>query len=256
MVNSSNRYLKQLRVESFSQKGQDQLKNSCLLLVGCGALGCAQAQLLARAGVGKLILVDGDSVELSNIHRQILFDEADVASATPKVEAAAYKLRKINSSVTVVPLVTNITGENAESLVGQADLVLDATDNVEARYLINDTCVKLSKPWIYGGAIGVEGIVMPVMPEQGPCLRCIFEKPPSSKSLPTPERQGILNVAPLTTAALQVAQIYKILAGEQPHKGVITFNLWASRFRTVDIDRNAACPCCAQRRFDFLLTPD
>jgi adenylyltransferase/sulfurtransferase len=133
---------------------------------------------------------------------------------------------------------------------------LDATDNVETRYLINDICVKLSKPWVYGGAIGVEGIVMPVVPEQGPCLRCIFENPPSSENMPTPERQGILNVAPLTTAALQVAQTYKIVAGEQPHKGVITFNLWTSRFRTVEVDRNTACPCCAQRRFDFVFTPD
>jgi adenylyltransferase/sulfurtransferase len=247
-----DRYSRQRLVAGFGDAGQERLRAAKITLVGCGALGCAQAQLLARAGVGRLTLIDRDFVELTNLHRQLLFDEEDAASAMPKAEAAARKLRQANSAVEVVARVADVTAQNVEALLEGSDLVLDATDNVEARYLVNDACVKHGVPWIYGGALGVEGTVMAVIPGVGPCLRCLFDDPPPPGTLPTCDMLGVLNVTPAIAAGLQVAEALKIFAGRSTFPGVLAFDLWSSSFRTMKVERNPRCPCCGARQFEFL----
>lgn len=251
-MNPGDRYWKQRLVAGFGDKGQDALLAARVTLVGCGALGCAQAQLLARAGVGKLTLIDRDYVEVSNLHRQLLFDEEDARQAIPKAEAAARRLREVNSTVEIVARVADVTAQNVESLLEGATLVLDATDNIEARYLVNDACVKRGVPWIYGGALGVEGTVMAVLPGQGPCLRCLFDEPPPPGSLPTCDMLGVLNVTPATVAALQVAEALKLVAGKPTFPGVIALDLFSSTFRAIKVERDPSCACCGKRKFEYL----
>jgi adenylyltransferase/sulfurtransferase len=250
-MGTDDRYSRQRLVYGFGPQGQERLQAAKVAIVGCGALGCAQAQLLARAGVGRLTVIDRDFVELTNLHRQLLFDEADAASALPKAEAAARRLRRINSEIEVVAKVADVTVQNVEGLLEGADLVLDATDNVETRYLVNDACVKRGTTWIYGGALGVEGTVMAFVPG-GPCLRCLFDEPPPPGALPTCDMLGVLGPTPVIAAALQVTEALKILAGKAPFPGVVAFDLFATAFRAIKVQKNPQCPCCVQRRFEFL----
>src|SRR5262249_42021563 len=159
--------------------GQAKLLASKVTLVGCGALGTVLANALVRAGVGYLRLIDRDFIETNNLQRQILFDEADVASNLPKAEAAARKLRVINWGVTVEPVVTDVDRTNILDLAADADVILDGSDNFEVRYIINDAAVKLGKPWVYGGCLGSHGQTMTILPGETPCLRCVFEAAPS-----------------------------------------------------------------------------
>jgi molybdopterin/thiamine biosynthesis adenylyltransferase len=251
-VSQAERYSRQTVLKEIGAAGQKRLLDSRVLVVGCGALGCTQAQLLARAGVGTLRLVDRDFVELSNLQRQLLFDEDDVASRLPKAEAAARKLRRVNSAIQIEGLVTDLTPRNALELVASSDIVLDATDNLETRYLLNDASVKLGKPWIYGGAVGSSGVLLPVVPGEGPCLRCLFGEPPPPGTLPTCDLLGVLNTAPALVATLQVTEALRLLLGEPARPRVVTADLWDLSVRRVEVARDPACRCCGERRFDFL----
>lgn len=247
-----SRYAKQVLVAGFGAEGQRRVSGARVVVVGTGALGCAQAELLVRAGVGHVTVVDRDFVELGNLHRQILFDEQDARDALPKAEAAARRLRALNSEVEIRPRIADVNPGNVEQLLDGADVVLDATDNAEARYLVNDACVKHGRPWVYGGALGVEGTVMAVVPGHGPCLRCLFDDPPPPGTLPTCDMLGVLNVAPVMTASLQVTEALKLLLGKPTFPGALTYELWSSSFRAVKVARNPDCPCCSGRRFEFL----
>jgi adenylyltransferase/sulfurtransferase len=246
------RYARQTALREIGAEGQAKLAGSCVMVVGCGALGCAQAQLLARAGVGRLRIVDRDLLELSNLQRQTLFEEEDLASGLPKAEAAARRLRKINSEIEVEGLAADITARNIEPLLRDADLVLDATDNVETRYLLNDACVKLAKPWIYGGAVGCSGMLMAIAPGAGPCLRCLFSDPPPPGSLPTCDVSGVLNAAPAVIGALQVAEAIRLLVGEPPTGHLTSVELWPLSFRQIEVKRDAECACCGRGQYEFL----
>src|ERR1700737_1202989 len=173
------RYSRQIRFPGIGKEGQQRLLASHVTLCGCGALGTVLANVLVRAGVGHLRLVDRDFIETNNLQRQVLFDEHDVAENLPKAEAAARKLGGINSSVYVEPVVTDIDRTNILDLVNDADLILDGTDNFEIRYLINDVAVKLNKPWVYGGCIGSHGQTMTILPGATPCRRCVLEGAPA-----------------------------------------------------------------------------
>src|SRR5437763_13626068 len=186
------RYSRQMRFPGVGVEGQQRLKNSRVTLCGCGALGTVLANALVRAGVGNLRVIDRDFIETHNLQRQILFDEADVASNLPKAEAAARKLRLINSQVTIEPVVTDIDRTNILGLVSDADLILDGTDNFEIRYIINDAAVKLGKPWVYGGVIGSHGQTMTIIPRQTPCLRCVIEAAPAPGEAATCETGSVL----------------------------------------------------------------
>src|SRR5437879_7902650 len=210
---SLERYSRQMRYPGIGEDGQQRLLESHVTLCGCGALGTVLANALVRAGIGHLRLVDRDFIETNNLHRQVLFDEHDVAENLPKAEAAARKLGAINSSVHVQPVVTDIDRTNILDLVQDADLILDGTDNFEIRYLINDVAVKLDKPWIYGGCIGSHGQTMTILPGQTPCLRCVFEAAPSAGEAGTCETAGVLAPIVNIVASFQAAEARKILAG-------------------------------------------
>jgi adenylyltransferase/sulfurtransferase len=225
------------------------------LVVGCGALGTVAVDLLARAGVGHITVVDRDFVELSNLQRQLLFDEADAAAGTPKAVAAAAAVARINSEVEVRPVVADVTPDNVERLVEDAQVVLDGTDNFETRLLLNDACVKRGVPWIYGGAIGSTGMSMTVLPGETPCFRCTFPRRPQAGAIATCETAGVLSSTVVIVTALQFTEVLKLLVGDREHlnKGLVAFDVWSNQHeRAIQPARNPDCPCCGLRQFEFL----
>src|SRR5213593_3112736 len=213
MDDSLERYSRQMRFYGVGEEGQRRLLDSHVTLCGCGALGTVLANALVRGGVGHLRLIDRDFIETNNLQRQVLFDEHDVAENLPKAEAAARKLSAINSSVYIEPVVTDIDRTNIVDLVRGSDLILDGTDNVEIRYLINDVAVKLGTPWVYGGCIGSHGQTMTIVPGETPCLRCVFEAAPAPGEAGTCETAGVLGPIVNVIASLQATEAIKILTG-------------------------------------------
>jgi adenylyltransferase/sulfurtransferase len=254
---SLERYSRQIRFPALGEAGQQALLKSRVTLCGCGALGTVLANHLARAGVGRIRIIDRDFIETHNLQRQILFDEADVADNLPKAEAAARKIRAINSTIAVEPVVTDLDHTNILELVGDADLILDGTDNFETRYLINDAAVKLDKPWIYGGVIGSEGQTMTIVPGKTPCLRCLIETAPPPGMTPTCETAGVLGPAVAVIASFEAIEAIKLLTGHHDALNVhwIMVDLWDWTFRQLKVARLLGavdCPCCGQRRFEWL----
>jgi len=250
---TGSRYARQEVLAMIGRAGQEALAGSTVLVVGCGALGSTQAELLARAGVGRLILVDRDVLELSNLQRQLLFDEQDVRRRLPKAAAAARRLRAVNSEIAIEDVVTDVTSTNVADLLGPADLAIDGTDNIETRYLLNDAAVQAGKPWVYGGVLGTDGTVMAVRPGQGPCLRCIFPDSPDAHHLPTCETLGVLNTAVVWVAALQVTEALKLLVRDPTAEFKLhVLDVWHGRTHSIAVKRNASCACCGHRRFEFL----
>src|SRR5215212_1565989 len=231
------RYSRQIRFYGVGEEGQKRLLDARVTLCGCGALGTVLANALVRAGVGHLRLVDRDFIETSNLQRQVLFDENDVAENLPKAEAAARKLRAINSGVTVEPVVTDIDRTNIMGLVEDADLVLDGSDNFEVRYLINDAAVKLGKPWVYGGCIGSHGQVLPIIPGKSPCLRCVFEAAPAPGETGTCETAGVLGPIVNIVASLQATEGMKILTGnmEQLNPELTYLDIWENIHKRIKV---------------------
>ncbi len=255
----TDRYHRQSILPQIGAAGQARLAVARVAIIGCGALGTVAAELLARAGVGFLRLIDRDLVELTNLQRQTLFDESDVRDALPKAVAAAGRLGRVNSSITIEPVVADVHSGNIESLVGDGiDLILDGTDNAETRYLINDVAIKLDRPWVYGAAVGVEGRAMLIVPGQTPCLRCVFENPPAAGELPTCDTAGVLATATAVIGSLQAnLAIQRIVDPTHSAANLITADLWSMRFHTLDLTtaRRPDCPACGHRRFDFLNRP-
>src|SRR6476469_1916733 len=254
---SLERYSRQMRFYGVGAEGQRKLANARVTLCGCGALGTVLANALVRAGVGHLRLIDRDFIETSNLQRQVLFDEHDVAENLPKAEAAARKLGAINSGVHVEPVVTDIDRTNILELCKDADVILDGTDNFEVRSTINDAAVKLGKPWIFGGAVGTEGQTMTIVPGETPCLRCVFEASPGPGDVGTCETAGVLGPAVAVVASYQAAEALKLLAGKKDaiNRELVTFDLWLNTSRRIKIARlldTRDCPCCKQRKFEWL----
>jgi molybdopterin/thiamine biosynthesis adenylyltransferase len=257
MDESLERYSRQVRFPGIREDGQQRLLDSHVTLCGCGALGTVLANVLVRAGVGHLRLVDRDFIEISNLQRQVLFDEQDVAENLPKAEAAARKLEAINSSVHIEPVVTDIDRTNILDLVHDADLILDGTDNFEIRYLINDVAVKLNKPWIYGGCIGSHGQTMTILPGETPCLRCVFEAAPAPGEAGTCETAGVLSPIVNIIASFQATEALKILAGRRDriNRELIYLDVWDNiqrRIKIAPLKDKVDCPCCGQRKFEWL----
>jgi molybdopterin-synthase adenylyltransferase len=247
------RYARQLTLAEIGPAGQERLRAASVLIVGCGALGSTQAGLLARAGVGRLRIVDRDVIETHNLQRQLLFDEDDVAARLPKAEAAARRLARINSEVRVEARVLHVSAASLPPLLDGVDVVLDATDNIETRYLVNDACVARGLPWIYGGVLGTSGVTMTIRPGLGPCLRCLFPELPAPGTMPSCETMGVLNTNPSIIAALQVTQALKLIVGAEIAPGLlVAADPWRLSFRTITVARDPACPCCAGRDFPFL----
>jgi molybdopterin-synthase adenylyltransferase len=250
----SDRYSRQERFAPIGREGQERIRAARVAVVGCGALGSVQAELLARAGAGTLRLIDRDYVELSNLQRQLLFSESDAVEGLPKAAAAARRIREINSDVDVQPVIADLTPENAADLFENIDLILDGTDNFETRYLMNDWAVSKGLPWIYGAAVGSYGLKMAVLPERSACLKCVYPQPPAGTQ-PTCETAGVLG--PLTTAvaALQVGDALKILAGHADDLAprLTTIDIWSGEIRQIrPPSRDPECECCGLRRFTHL----
>ncbi len=253
MAHMEDRYARHRVIPEIGDAGQEKVAAAAALIVGCGALGSIQAQLLVRAGVGRVRIADNDVTEQVNLQRQILFDEDDVASGRPKAEIAAAKLGRVNSEVVVEGIVTRVTAENIESLIEDVDIVMDACDNFATRYVINDACVKHGIPWIYGGVIGATGMCLPVVPGQGPCMRCIFPLPPEPGSTPTGVEAGILSPAPVAVGSLQCAFALRLLVeGGLTSHALAMLDLWNGSLRTVDVIRDRQCPCCVRGLYEFL----
>jgi molybdopterin/thiamine biosynthesis adenylyltransferase len=250
------RYSRQVRFTPIGEAGQQKLASSRVLVLGLGALGTVVADQLVRAGVGFLRLIDRDFVELSNLQRQSLFDENDLRENLPKAAAAAAKLRQVNSSVEIESLVDDVNPSNIEDFLEDVDLVLDALDNFETRFVVNDACAKRRKTWIYSAAVGSYGLVMPVFPGTTPCLRCLMGSLPAPGSSPTCETAGV--VAPIThiIASMQAAEALKILTGNLQTEDVrlTAYDVWSYRFQRIDVgsDSMAACPVCSEGKFEYL----
>jgi len=257
-INPLERYSRQMRFPGMGKAGQQKLLASRVTLCGCGALGTVLANTLVRAGVGFVRIVDRDFVEPSNLQRQVLFDESDVSGNLPKSEAAAIKLRQINSYVTIEPVVADIDRTNIEELTRDADLILDGSDNFEVRYLINDVAIKHKKPWVYGGAVGSEGMTMTIVPGETPCLRCVFEAAPNPGDVGTCETAGVLGPTVSIVASYQAVEALKLLSGNAAaiNRELLMLNVWENTNRRVKVaplkGRKGECPCCAKANYEWL----
>ncbi len=272
MNHDLDRYNRQMLLPGFGEAAQQKLLGSTAVLLGCGALGSVAADMLARAGVGHLVIVDRDFIELSNLQRQVLFDERDVDDAIPKAEAAKRKLAKINSAVRVTAIVDDLNHTNIERHARAADILVDGLDNLETRYLANDFAVKHGVPYVYGAAVGTTGMAFAVMPHSlgkapwektaggslaTPCLRCLFEEVPPPGSSPGCDTVGVLSSAVGIIANFQVAEVLKILSGnfERVNRTLLNLDLWSNELLQLGVNSaydDGNCPCCKQRRFDYL----
>jgi molybdopterin-synthase adenylyltransferase len=250
------RYSRQIRFAPIGEAGQQRLASSRVLLIGLGALGTVAADQIVRSGVGFIRMIDRDFVELSNLQRQSLFDEDDIRNNLPKAAAAGARLRRINSSVEIEAIVDDVNPSNIEEHLADVDLVLDALDNFETRFVVNDACAKHRKPWIYTAAVGSYGLVMPVLPGVTPCLRCLMGKLPAPGTSPTCETAGV--IAPIThiIASMQVAEALKFLTGALRAEDVrlTAYDVWSHRFQRIDVGNEsmASCPVCSEETFEYL----
>jgi molybdopterin/thiamine biosynthesis adenylyltransferase len=251
----NERYSRQILFSGIGREGQRQLLQSRAVIIGCGALGSAHAESLARAGVGKLRIVDRDFVEASNLQRQTMFTERDADERIPKAVAAANHIREINGEIEVDSQIADVNHSNIERLIKDCDVVLDGTDNFATRYLINDACVKHEINWIYGAAVGSYGVTMTIRPHQTPCLRCVFEEAPPAASAPTCDTAGVIMPIISVVAAVQVAEAIKLLTGqtEDLHRALMQFDVWRNEWRKINPGPPSPdCPTCAVGRFETL----
>ncbi|HEY6401573.1 MAG TPA: ThiF family adenylyltransferase [Blastocatellia bacterium] len=253
---NSERYSRQILFSGIGKEGQQRLAQSHAVIIGCGALGAMHAETLARAGVGRLRLIDRDFIEESNLHRQIMFEERDVADRLPKAVAAAARVARINSEIEAEAVVKDVNYSNVEELIRDADVILDGTDNFEARFLINDAAVKSGRTWIYGAAVGSYGAQMTIRPRVTPCLRCVFPEMPAPGTSPTCDTAGVILPIIAQVAAHQVAEALKILTlqFEKLHGSLLKFDLWENTSTRIKLsERSEDCPTCQQGRYDFLI---
>jgi molybdopterin/thiamine biosynthesis adenylyltransferase len=249
------RYSRQVLFEGIGRDGQARIMASRVVLVGCGALGTVQASLLVRAGVGTLRIIDRDFVEESNLQRQILFDEEDVRTLLPKAVAAERKLRAVNSLVRVEGMVEDVNASSIGRLLNGFDLIVDATDNFDARFLLNDYSVSCGTPWIYGACVGSYGLTFPVLPGETACLRCVFESAPPAGLSPSCDTAGVIGPTVGVIASLQAAEALKILAGRRDriNRRITTLDLWSNERSTMELPcRVQDCPCCGRHEFPYL----
>ncbi len=247
------RHARQMRLPQVGAPGQRRLARASVAIVGLGATGSHLAQLLARAGVGRLTLIDRDVVELSNLPRQTLYVDADARAVRPKAEAAAAALLAIDPGLDVRPRVTDLVPDNCAELLDGADLVLDGTDNFPTRFVVNDWCVRQGTPFLYCGVVGTEGQTLLVRPG-GPCLRCYVPEPPPPGALPTCDTAGVLGTAVALVTALAGTEALRVLLGAPPRPAgeVFVVDAWEGESRRVRLRREPACPCCVRGEYAFL----
>jgi molybdopterin/thiamine biosynthesis adenylyltransferase len=251
------KYSRQILFSGIGMEGQEKLLGASAVLVGCGALGTVTANLLVRAGLGRLRIIDRDFVELSNLQRQTLFEEADAREFLPKAVAAERRLHAINSEVRIEAIVADLVSENAQELLAGFEVIIDGTDNFETRLLLNDAALSLNIPWIYGAAIGSYGVTFTIQPGHTACLACLLEN--QEKSLTagaeaTCDTAGILNAAAGVVGSIEVAEATKILAGrtEALHGRLVSCDVWTGKFQSIRVSRDPDCRACGRREFSYL----
>ncbi len=245
------RYIRQEIFKEIGKNGQEKLGKSTVAIVGLGALGSVSAELLARAGIGKLILIDRDVVELSNLQRQSLFDEKDIGK--PKALAAKEKLSKINSEIKTDFFIDDLNFENIEKIIDikKTDLILDCTDNLETRFLINDFSAKNKIPFIYSSAVGSKGYVFNIIPNKNNlCLRCFLKE---AVQLDTCETTGVLNSITHLISSIQTNETIKIILKKNNiEKNLLFFDIWRNELIKIKVNKNRNCVCCAKNNFEYL----
>lgn len=251
------KYSRQILFAGIGEEGQEKLIGSSAVLAGCGALGTVVANLLVRAGIGHLRIIDRDFVEPSNLQRQTLFEESDARDALPKAVAAERRLRAINSDVRVEGIVADITPANARELLAGFPLILDGTDNFETRLLLNDAAISLEIPWIYAAAVGSYGVTMTIRPGESACLACLLEGDGKSSALgaeATCDTAGVLNAAAGAIASIEAGEALKFLSGklEALHGRLVSCDLWSGKFQSIRVARNPDCRACAHHEFIYL----
>jgi molybdopterin-synthase adenylyltransferase len=251
------KYSRQILFAGIGEKGQEAILASSAVLVGCGALGTVVANLLVRAGLGRLRIIDRDFVEASNLQRQTLFEESDAREALPKAAAAERRLRAINSGVQVDGIIADVTPGNARELLSTFPLILDGTDNFETRLLLNDAAISLGIPWIYAAAVGSYGVTMTIRPGETACLACLLESGHESNTIAseaTCDTAGVLNAAAGVIASIQAAEALKLLAGksEALHSRLVSCDVWSGKFQSIRVARNPDCRACVRRDFTYL----
>jgi molybdopterin/thiamine biosynthesis adenylyltransferase len=248
-----SRYSRQELFQAIGKDGQKKIRESVVAIVGCGALGSLQAEVLTRAGVGKIILIDRDFVEHSNLQRQSLFDENDANQVVPKAIAASKRLAEINKDVDVVPHVADLNADNLH-LLKDAKLILDGTDNFQIRFLLNDYSWKQNVPWIYGACVGSTGTASAFLPLEFPCLRCIFESEPPAGSAPTCDTAGILWPAVGSVVSYQITAAFKILTNTPIAPQILQMDVWSGEHRFVSLSKakRVDCPTCGLKKFPSL----
>jgi molybdopterin/thiamine biosynthesis adenylyltransferase len=258
-MNSEQRekYSRQILFAGIGDKGQQKLLGSSAVLAGCGALGTVVANLLVRAGVGRLRIIDRDFVEPSNLQRQTLFEEEDAREALPKAVAAERRLRAVNSDACLEGMVADLTPDNCAELLGGFELILDGTDNFQTRLLLNDAAISLNVPWIYAAAVGSYGVTMTIRPNETACLACLLEGDEKSAAIgaeATCDTAGVLNAAVGVIASVEAAEATKILAGRSDalHGRLVSTDVWSGRFQSIRVARQPNCRACVRREFIYL----
>jgi molybdopterin-synthase adenylyltransferase len=253
LVPALDRYSRQTLFSPIGKDGQKQLGDSSVAIIGCGALGTVIANNLCRAGIGSLVIADRDYIELNNLQRQILFYEEDITRRLPKAIAAAEKLQRVNSTTKIEALVEDINVDSIESLVQNVNLVLDATDNFETRYLLNDACVKYGRPWIYSAVIASYGVTMNIIPGDTPCLRCIFPEIPLPGTTPTCDTAGVLNGIVGAIASVASTEALKLLLqSDKVSRDMFWMDVWENTSERIELPRQPNCPTCGLHQYEFL----
>ena len=246
------RYSRQIAYKKIGSAGQEMISAARAAIIGMGALGTAIANNLARSGMGYLRLIDKDHVELSNLQRQSLYNEDDAAGKIPKVLAAFGHLSKINSQIHIEPVTVHVDSSNIEDLIKDVDVVLDGSDNVELRFLVNEACHKQKIPWVQGGVLGAGGSCMTILPGEGPCFRCVIPNSPPAGSFPTGATSGVIGMAPGIIAAMESAEAIKIITRQADiNRRLFVFDLWNNTAEYLDLAKNPGCPVCGHSRYEM-----
>jgi adenylyltransferase/sulfurtransferase len=251
-----DRYARQRQFAPIGDAGQRQIEQSDVAVLGCGALGTVASELLCRAGVGRIRIVDRDVVEWTNLQRQSLFDERDAAEGRSKADAATERLAAINRNTEWIPEVVDVTAANIHRILSGADLVIDATDNFGVRFLLNDWALSTGTAWVHGGCVGASGQVRLFDGGSRPCFRCLVSTPPPAGAVDTCDTAGVIGSATHAIASLQVTEAIKWLSGNRDavSESVLSIDFWHNRIRQVHLGPDTApdCVACVQRRFEFL----
>jgi adenylyltransferase/sulfurtransferase len=245
MHTAIERYSRHAMLRVIGEEGQARIEKSRVLVVGLGALGSLIAILLARAGVGHLRILDGDVPEMHNLHRQILYGEEDVATGISKADAAALRLREANSSIQIESFNEFMNARNVQRLLSGMDVIVDALDNIAARYLVNDSAIRLGIPYVFGGAVETAGNVMSIIPGLTPCLRCLWPDPGAVENHPKASTVGVLSAVATTVASIEVAECLKILVGRNKDliPGLLMMELWGNHYQIVPLQQDPDCIC-------------